>query len=76
MLLLSSFILIFVRLHPMFFCFTSFLAGVVSQTSNVTQDKLERASEMLNELLPSVKIGMQNRKTSIVEACDLEIQRK
>jgi len=31
---------------------------------------------MLNELLPSVKIGMQNRKTSIIEACDLEIQRK
>jgi hypothetical protein len=52
------------------------LAGVVSQTSNVTQDKLARASEMLNDLLPSVKIGMQNRKTSIIEACDLEIQRK
>ena len=76
MLLLFNFILIFVRFRPTVFCLASFLAGVVPQTSNVTQDKLERASEMLNELLPSVKIGMQNRNTSIVEACDLEFQRR
>jgi len=43
--------------------------------SNVTQDKIDRASEKLKELLPSVKIGMRNKRASVIEACDLEIQR-
>lgn len=44
-------------------------------TNNITRDKFERASEKLKDLLPSVKVGMRNKRASVVEACDLEIQR-
>jgi hypothetical protein len=43
--------------------------------NNITKDKFDKASEKLKELLPSVKVGMRNKRATVIEACDLEIQR-
>jgi len=48
--------------------------GMIS-ANNVTKDKFDKASEKLKELLPSVKVGMRNKRATVIEACDLEIQR-